>query len=132
MYNYTMTFKYDGEYTLPNELRARAREVPKMVAEKLQNREFEMVDFNLSENYDPDNAERYIANAQINRLVVEIRLDLTTADLKSRDAIYNRCLKAMKQGKLKLEAAIENENEELGLLQCIIVFDVKRRSTIKT
>ena len=40
--------------------------------------------------------------------------------------------KALKQGKLKLEDAIENENEELGLLQCIIVFDVKRRSTIKT
>ncbi|WP_154652534.1 hypothetical protein [Flavobacterium rivuli] len=132
MYNYTMTFKYDGEYTLPNELRARAREVPKMVAEKLESREFEMVDFNLSENYDPDNAERYIANAQINRLVVEIRLDLTAADLKSRDTIYSRCLKAMKQGKLKLEAAIENENEELGSLQSIIVFDVKRRASLKT
>ena len=132
MFNYTMTFKYDGEYSLPNELRARAREVPKMVADKLENGEFEMVDFNLSENYDPDNAERYITNAQINRLVVEIRLDLTATDLKSRDAIYSRCLKAMKAGKLKFDAAVENENEELGLLQCIIVFDVKRRDSIKT
>ena len=132
MYNYTMTFKYDGEYTLPNELRARAREVPKMVADKLQNREFEMVDFNLSQNYDGTSAERYIANPGINRSVLEIRLDLSPADLKSREAIYSRCLKAMRQGRLKLESAHENENEELGLLQSIIVFDMKKRAATKS
>jgi len=132
MPNYTMTFKYDGEYSLPNELRARAREVPKLVVDKLESREFEMVDFNLSENYDPENAERYIADTEINRLILEIRTDLTTTDLKSREGIYSRCLKVMKQGRLKLEVAIENENEELGSLQCIIVFDCKKSAAAKT
>ena len=101
-----------------------------MVAEKMERGEFEMVDFNLTAHYDPDNAERYIANPEINRLIVEVRLDLSVNDLKTRETIYNRCLKAMKQGKLKLEAAVENENEELGLLQSIIVFDVKKRTAV--
>jgi hypothetical protein len=131
MYNYTMTFVYDGEFELPNELRARARETPLMVLEKMQRKEFEMVDFNLSKNYDPANAERYIADHSINRLIVEIKLDLSTTDLKTRESIYERCLKALKQGKLKLEDAIENENEELGCMQSIIVFDVKKRTSIK-
>lgn len=132
MYNYTMTFKYDGEFILPNELRARAREVPLMVLQKMECNEYEMVDFNLSQNYDSTSAERYIANPGINRSVLEIRLDLSPADLKSREAIYSRCLKAMKQGRLKLESAHENENEELGLLQSIIVFDMKKRAAAKS
>jgi len=128
MFNYTMTFKFDGEYNLPNELTARAREVPKMVVTKMERKEFEMVDFNLSENYDNESAEHYIANASINRLILEIRLDLCPADLKSRETIYSRCLKAMKQGMLRLESAIENENEDGTGLQSIIVFDIKKRT----
>ena len=132
MYTYTMTFTYDGDFDLPNDPFLRERMVPGMVLEKLERRDFELVDFNLSQNYDSTSAERYIANPGINRSVLEIRLDLSPADLKSREAIYSRCLKAMKQGRLKLESAHENENEELGLLQSIIVFDMKKRAAAKS
>ncbi|TRW26373.1 hypothetical protein FMM05_03055 [Flavobacterium zepuense] len=128
MDTYTMTFKYDGEFDLPNDPEVRDRKVPDMVLEKLEKKEFELVDFNLTENYDSAQAKRYINNPKVHRSVVEIRLDLSIRALKSREAIYDCCVSAMKKGKLCLAKAFENENEKKDILQSIIVFDMKRNA----
>jgi hypothetical protein len=101
-----------------------------MVLEKLESNEFELVDFNLSENYDSSNAKRYIKNTELHRAIVEIRLDLSMRALKSREAIYACCVKAMQQGKLSLAQSFENENEKQGILQSIIIFDMKSRNSV--
>jgi len=125
MYTYTMTFTYDGDFDLPNDPFLRERMVPGMVLEKLERRDFELVDFNLSQNYDNTIIEHYIAKPGINRSVLEISLDLAKSDLKSREAIYNRCLTALKKNELCLNRAYENENEKKGRRKSIIVFNMK-------
>ena len=132
MHNYTMTFKYDGEFDLPDELGVRDSELPGMVLEKLENHQFELIDFNLSENYDRENVKAYINDPLIHRSVLEIRLDLSMADLKSRGAIYSRCLNAMQDDELLLEHAFENDDKEKGMLQSIIVFEMKNNQKFGT
>jgi len=125
MDSYTMTFKYDGMFDLPNDPDVRDREVPKMVLNKMEKKEFELIDFNLTQNYDSSNAAEYL-DSHTFRAIVEIRMDLSMHTLKSREAIYNCCVKAMEQGKLCLDRAYENEDKEMGILQSIIVFDMKK------
>ena len=131
MHNYTMTFKYDGEFDLPDEPDARDRDLPGMVLEKLENHHFELVDFNLTENYDREHAKVYIDNPFIHRSVLEIRLDLTMSDLKSRNDIYSRCLNALHDDELLLERAFENDDKEKGMLQSIIVFEMKNKRNVE-
>jgi hypothetical protein len=127
MHNYTMTFKYDGDLDLPDDQIRLEREVPKTALEKLQSHDFELIDFNLTQNYDSSNAGRYIGNPAVNRSVMEIRLDLTRENLKSREAIYARCLGAMERGELRLAFACENEDKSLRQWQSIIIFDMPER-----
>ena len=132
MHNYTMTFKYDGEFDLPDAPEERDRDLPAMVLEKLEKRQFELVDFNLTENYDREHGKAYIKDPLIHRSVLEIRLDLSMGDLKSRGAIYMRCLNAMQDNELLLEHAFENDNKEKGMLQSIIVFEMKNNQKFGT
>jgi hypothetical protein len=122
MYNYTVTFKYDGEFDLPNDPEILEKKVPGMVLDKLEKHEFELIDFNLSANYDTSNASRYIEDPYLHRAVLEISLDLTKADLKTRESIYNRCLLAMQNGELTLCSTYENEDNREGMLQSIMMF----------
>ncbi len=57
--------------------------------------------------------------------VLEIRLDLAIADMKNREAIYARCLKAIQDDEVILEYAFENDDKQNGMLQSIIVFENK-------
>ncbi|MXN91071.1 hypothetical protein GR160_07495 [Flavobacterium sp. Sd200] len=125
MDSYTMTFKYDGIFDLPNDPGVRDREVPHMVLEKMRHKEFELVDFNLTENYSHNYARHYL-NSHLYRSIVEIKLNLSMRALKSRDAIYECCIKAMEKDRLYLEQAYENENRQEGILQSIIIFDMKK------
>jgi hypothetical protein len=59
---YTMTFRYDGDFDLPDDPVVRDNKVPGMVLKKLANEEFELIDFNLSGNYPKGHAETYIRN----------------------------------------------------------------------
>ncbi|MCO6146967.1 hypothetical protein [Flavobacterium sp. NRK1] len=125
MHNYTMTFKYDGEFDLPDDEESRKKEVSGMVLEKLEKHEFELVDFNLTQNYDREYAKVYIDDPFLHRSVLEIKLDLTIADMKNREAIYARCLKALQDNEVVLEYAFENDDKKNGMLQSIIVFENK-------
>ncbi|MCW4468969.1 hypothetical protein OGH69_08345 [Flavobacterium sp. MFBS3-15] len=125
MYNYTMTFVYDGDFDLPDAPDVRDSELPRMVLEKMEQGYFQLVDFNLSENYDRHIIDTYIKDPALHRSVLEIRLDMSRADMKSRDAIYARCLQAMRDGELSLIRAHENDDPDLGLLQSLIVFERK-------
>lgn len=125
MDKYTLIFVLDGDFDLPNDPEVRDKEVPGMVLDKLENREFELVDFNLTKHYDDDHVEEYIDDPYLHRSVVEVKLPLAMQELESRDAIYERCLEAMKHEQLELCRAFENDNKKLGMLQSIICFEVK-------
>jgi hypothetical protein len=127
MDNYTVTFKYDGDFDLPNEPDKRDKSVPGLVLQKLEAHEFELIDFNLTENYQEDYAENYITDPYLHRCILEIKTNLTRKDLQSREAIYNRCLTEMKKGELKLCRAYENENASLGMLQSIVCFEADKQ-----
>jgi len=127
MHNYTMTFKYDGEFDIPDDEEARDREVPRMVIDKLENHEFELVDFNLTENYDGEHSKHYIHDPLLHRAVLEIRLDLSIKDMKSREAIYSKCLKALQDEEVCLAHTYENDDKQKGMLQSIVVFEMKQR-----
>lgn len=125
MDNYTVTFKYDNAFDLPNKPEERDRKAPAMVLELLEQKKFELVDFNFTQNYNDDNVKHYIKDECLHRAVVEIKLCLTMDDLSSRDEIYNRCLEALKQKRLELKYAYENEDKSRDILQSIIVFSEK-------
>ncbi|WP_294819544.1 hypothetical protein [uncultured Flavobacterium sp.] len=125
MHNYTMTFVYDGDFDLPDAPEIRDRELPHMVLSKMEQGHFQLVDFNLSENYDRHIIDTYIKDPALHRSVLEIRLDMARADMKSREAIYSRCLQAMRDRDLTLSRAHENDDPEQGLLQSLIVFEKK-------
>lgn len=127
MHNYTMTFKYDGEFDLPEDEEVRKKEVQEMVLGKLENHEFELIDFNLTENYDGEQSKLYIHDPLLHRAVLEIRLDLSIKEMKSREAIYAKCLKALKEDELCLAHTYGNDDKEKGMLQSIIVFEMKQR-----
>jgi len=125
MHNYTMTFIYDGDFDLPDAPEIRDSELPRMVLEKMELGHFQLVDFNLSENYDRNIIDTYIKDPSLHRSVLEIRLDMSRTDMKSRDGIYSRCLQAMRDRELTLSRAHENDDPEQGLLQSLIVFEKK-------
>lgn len=125
MDNYTLIFVLDGDFDLPNDPVVRDSKVPHMVLNKMESREFELVDFNLTRHYDDDFVEEYIDDPYMHRSVVEVKIPLTMDDLQSRDAIYERALEALKQDQLALCRAFENENKKLGMLQSIICFEAK-------
>lgn len=124
MDNYTVTFVYDGSFDLPDDPQEIDEKVPGMVLEKLEKHEFELADFNLTQNYDDEYAESYIeTDPYRHRAVLELKLDLNIRDLNSREAIYHRCLDAVKHGELHLCRAYENDDKEQGILQSIICFE---------
>ena len=127
MDNYTVTFVYDGDFDLPDNPEIRDREVPSMVLAKLEKHEFQLADFNLTQNYDEEYAEKYIDDPFLHRSVVEVKLKLTWDDLQSRERIYERCLNALRHHDLNLCRVYENENDKLGMLQSIICFEVKEQ-----
>jgi hypothetical protein len=122
-----MTFTYDGEFDLPNDEVTRNKEVPAMVLEKMETHKFQLVDFNLTENYDREHSKVYINDPFIHRSVLEIRLDLAIKDMKNREAIFNRCLEALQRDEVSLDYAFENDNKQKGMLQSIIIFEMKER-----
>lgn len=122
MDNYTVTFVYNGDFDLPNDPKECAAKVPGLVLQKMEAREFELADFNYTENYNEEAAANYIADKCLHRSVVEMIVGLDTKALQSRENIYDLCLSQLKQGKLHLGCAFENENQKLGMLQSIIKF----------
>ncbi|RZJ58338.1 MAG: hypothetical protein EOO45_26805 [Flavobacterium sp.] len=125
MDNYTLVFVFDGNFDLPNDPEVRDKKVPEMVCEKFEERAFELVDFNLTQHYDDNYVEEYISDPYRHRSVVEIKLKLDMQALKSRDAIFDRALEALKKNKLTLCSAFENDNKKFDMLQSIICFEEK-------
>lgn len=122
MDDYTVTFVYDGDFDLPNDPDDCAEKVPGMVLEKLKEGAFELVDFNLSDNYNQEVAGHYIEDPRKHRSVVEMIIGLGAEVMQSRKAIYQRCTDALQDGELQLGCAYENDNQKLGMLQSIIKF----------
>lgn len=125
MDNYTLIFVFDGDFDLPNDPVIRDKKVPDMVLDKLESHEFELVDFNLTKHYDDDYVEEYIDDPYMHRSVVEVKMPLEMSEIQSREEIYERAVKALKQDELTLCRAFENDNKKLGMLQSIICFEEK-------
>ena len=123
---YTLIFVLDGDFDLPDDAEVCKRRVPGMVLEKMEQQEFELVDFNLTKHYDSDYVEEYIDDPYLHRSVVEIKMPLDMNDMKTRQAIYERAITALKNGALILCRAFENDNKKLGMLQSIICFEMKK------
>lgn len=122
MDNYTVTFVYNGDFDLPNDKDECFAKVPGMVLDKLSDKEFELVDFNYTENYNEEQAGHYISDPLVHRCVLEIVTALNQNHLQSRDAIYDKCVNDLAEGNLYLGCAYENDNPETNMLQSIIKF----------
>ncbi|MFP9115289.1 hypothetical protein ACLI1A_15235 [Flavobacterium sp. RHBU_3] len=125
MDNYTMTFYCKDCLTIPADPRMRMREVQRQVMDKMQGRKLELVDFNLTENY--HTYPGYSSRGTAYKTLIEIRLDLSRADFKSRDAIYNRCLSALLQDELYL-SDFADETLQNGDPYHIFIFDMKNQA----
>lgn len=126
MDNYTLVFVLDGNLDLPDDPDIRNREVPPMVLEKMEKKEFDLVDFNLTKHYGPEYVEEYLGDPYMHRSVVEIKLPLDIAGLPTREAIYEEALQKLKNNELTLCRAFENDNKRLGMLQSIICFEINK------
>ena len=102
MSNYTMTFYCKECLTVPQQLRMRQKEVCGQVREKLIEHKLELIDFNLTENYNLYPASH--KKSATLRTIVEIRLELSRNDLRSREDIYNRCLYALMHDEVTLSS----------------------------
>lgn len=122
MSNYTMTFYCRDCLAVPEEPRFRQRHVQEQVLEKLEAHKLDLVDFNLTENY--HTYPEYPTRGK-HKTLVEIRLDLNRMDLRSRDAIYHRCLEAMRSDELYLSDYSETESESKNTPENLFVFDMK-------
>lgn len=120
MSNYTMTFYCRDCLAIPEDAGMRQRHVREQVLDKMQQRKLELVDFNLTENYQdyPEHSSR--GN---HRTLVEIKLDLTRMDLRSRDAIFIRCLNALQQDEVFLSDFTDGNEDSRE--QSVLIFDMK-------
>jgi hypothetical protein len=124
MDSYTITFYCKDCLAVTHKKEANEEKVCWEVLDKLVQHELEMVDFNLTKNYEtyPDSHKK---NTRL-RTVVEIRLPLDMSDLQSRDAIYNRCMYAMQQNQLYLSEDIVQDIG--GQERQLLVFDLKKHA----
>ncbi len=123
MDNYTVTFYCRECINIPQEENVKQDEVCGQVLEKLVQHKLELVDFNLTENYEMY-PESHKKSARL-RTIVEIKVDLNKNDLTSREAIYNRCLYAMQQKELQLTR--ESEMDASDKRQ-YLMFEANRQS----
>ena len=123
MDTYTVTF-YCKDCIAVSPKKEAKQEVCWQVLDKMVQHELELVDFNLTENYEtyPDS---YKKKGTL-RTVVEIRLDLDLHDLQSRDSIYNKCLYAMQNDQLYLSEDIVQDVH--GQERQLLVFDKKKHA----
>lgn len=122
MDNYTMTFYCRDCLVVPPDPRMRHRQVQRQVLERMLEHKLELVDFNRTDylhtypGYDK-RGDRY-------KTLVEIRLDLSRFDLRSREAIFNRCLNALQHDELHLAQNGDAETDADN----IFVFDMKNQA----
>ncbi|MFL9845828.1 hypothetical protein [Flavobacterium rhizosphaerae] len=124
--DYTMTFYCKDCLSLPEDKRLRQNQVQQQVLEKMNNRQLELVDFNRTENY--SNSVGYDERANDNKTLIEIKLQLDKRDLKSRDAIFNKCFVAMRQNELQLRDYSGFEDKDNSGVQNIFVFERKKHA----
>jgi hypothetical protein len=124
MDNYTVTFYCRECINIPQEENVRQDKVCGEVLDKLLQHKLELVDFNLTENYEmyPDSYKK----SGTLRSIIEIKLDLSRNDLSSREAIYNKCLYAMQQNQLYLSK--DTEAGLNGSQRQLLVFDMKHQA----
>ena len=123
--DYTMTFYCEDCLSLPEDKRMREKQLQRQVLDKMEHGQLELVDFNRTENY--SNSVGYDQRAK-HKTLVEIKLRLDRADLKSREAIYNKCFKALQQNELQLADYSDFDSNEDTDLKNVITFERKRHA----
>lgn len=123
MSNYTMTFYCRDCLAIPEDVRMRQKHLREEVVDKMQTHKLELVDFNLTENY--QHYPEYATRGR-HKTLVEIKLDLSRADMKTRESIYNRCFIALQQHEVELSEWTQHEEGKIP--QSILVFDMKQQA----
>ncbi|MFP9098126.1 hypothetical protein ACLI09_03665 [Flavobacterium sp. RHBU_24] len=123
MSNYTMTFYCRDCLPVPDASQFRPhRNLHDRIRSLMGARKLELVDFNLTENY--QTYPEYHSRGR-HKTIVEIRLDLNRMDLVSRESIYNRCLMAINNDELYLSDYSETGSEANAVPENLFVFDMK-------
>lgn len=123
MSNYTMTFYCRDCLAIPEDAAAREQRLRDEVAEKMKARQLELVDFNLTEHY--QHYPEYATRGK-HKTLVEIKLELSRAEMKTRESIFNRCFTALQQDEVELSEWTQHEDGKVP--QSILVFDMKRQA----
>ena len=119
-----MTFVNEKELGLSSCSANQNNQIKKVVLEKLSQHELILADFNWVGYYDPCNLKAYLDEPYRCNAVIEIRLDLNINIISSRDAIYDRCLAALRQDEIFVKRAEEFLNTKLKKHQSLITFDM--------
>jgi hypothetical protein len=124
MYTYTMTFVSGDIVDLPFDTESYNKIIYSTITEKLSKQEFELADFNRSGTFALNNSLSYLDAPYRLNSVVEVRVKCDISVLKSREAIYARCLSALKLNEVLLQRIKCLSNLPLGP-KCILCFDMK-------
>ena len=125
MYTYTMTFVSGEEIALPESTVFQEKVICDMITEKLARHEMVLADFNWSGAYSFNNSLSYLKSPYCVKCVVEVRITLDSTTILSREAIYNRCLQALKQQEVLLKRSHYIKNKKSVTEQCVLSFDMK-------
>jgi len=128
MYTYTMTFVYEGELGLPKKSLKHKEDISCIILKKLSNHELILADFNWSGNYNMENTLSYLNEPYHCGAVIEMRLNLDINIIQSRDAIYERCVVALKQEELFLNKSQELVDRRLNKHKNILSFEMKNQA----
>lgn len=118
-----MTFYCRDCLAIPEDAAAREQRLRDEVAEKMKARQLELVDFNLTEHY--QHYPEYATRGK-HKTLVEIKLELSRAEMKTRESIFNRCFTALQQDEVELSEWTQHEDGKVP--QSILVFDMKRQA----
>ncbi|RWW91762.1 hypothetical protein [Flavobacterium cerinum] len=123
MHTYTMTFVTGDIMGLPSDTESNEMIIRAIVTEKLIKQEFELADFNWSGSYTFDNSLSYLNEPYQLNAVVEVCVKLDIVTMRSREAIYARCLHALKLHEVLLKRIKCLTNLPFGP-KCILCFDM--------
>jgi len=126
MYTYTMTFVSCDNIGLPADDDVFSGNIISgIVTEKLNKHELELADFNWSGAYSFDNSLSYLMSPYKFNFVVEVRVKLDVTTIQNRQAIYDRCLEALKKDEVLLKRVECLRDDDSHKEQCVLCFDIK-------
>jgi len=99
----------------------------KKILYNLERRALALANFNWTGNYDPDYIRSYLKAPNNHSEVIKIRLDLDAKIMRSRDAIYNTCVVALRDNAIFIKCIEAFVNPTIQKFQNLIIFDMIKK-----